>query len=48
MQLTTLGFDSDIFPNCASYEVTANSDTSAELYEFTPNIVEYALIYMTA
>ena len=25
----TLGFDSDIFPNCASYEVTANSDTSA-------------------
>ena len=26
---TTLGFDSDIFPNCASYEVTANSDTSA-------------------
>ena len=27
--VTTLGFDSDIFPNCASYEVTANSDTSA-------------------
>lgn len=26
---TTLGFDSDIFPFCASYEVTANSDTSA-------------------
>lgn len=26
---TTLGFNSDIFPNCASYEVTANSDTSA-------------------
>ena len=25
----TLGFDNDIFPNCASYEVTANSDTSA-------------------
>lgn len=25
----TLGFDSDIFPFCASYEVTANSDTSA-------------------
>ena len=25
----TLGFNSDIFPNCASYEVTANSDTSA-------------------
>ena len=25
----TLGFDSDIFPYCASYEVTANSDTSA-------------------
>ena len=27
--VTTLGFNSDIFPNCASYEVTANSDTSA-------------------
>lgn len=27
--IKTLGFDSDIFPNCASYEVTANSDTSA-------------------
>ena len=27
--VSTLGFDSDIFPNCASYEVTANSDTSA-------------------
>ena len=27
--VTTLGFDSDIFPSCASYEVTANSDTSA-------------------
>ena len=25
----TMGFDQDIFPNCASYEVTANSDTSA-------------------
>ena len=25
----TLGFNSDIFPYCASYEVTANSDTSA-------------------
>ena len=25
----TMGFDDDIFPNCASYEVTANSDTSA-------------------
>lgn len=27
--VTTLGFNSDVFPNCASYEVTANSDTSA-------------------
>ena len=27
--VATLGLDSDIFPNCASYEVTANSDTSA-------------------
>ena len=25
----TMGFDDDVFPNCASYEVTANSDTSA-------------------
>ena len=25
----TLGFDTDIFPNCMSFEVTANSDTSA-------------------
>ena len=25
----TMGFDQDNFPNCASYEVTANSDTSA-------------------
>jgi len=25
----TMGFDDDVFPNCASYEVTANSDISA-------------------
>lgn len=25
----TLGFDADIFPYCASYEISANSDTSA-------------------
>ncbi len=25
----TMGFDQDVFSNCASYEVTANSDTSA-------------------
>ena len=25
----TMGFDDDVFPNCASYEVSANSDTSA-------------------
>ena len=25
----TMGFDDDVFPYCASYEVTANSDTSA-------------------
>ena len=38
--VTTLGFNSDIFPNCASYEVTANSDTSAGAFmSFTPNIV---------
>ena len=27
--LNTMGMDTDIFPNCISYEVTANSDTSA-------------------
>ena len=27
--LNTMGLDTDIFPNCISYEVTANSDTSA-------------------
>ena len=27
--VNTLGLDTDIFPNCISYEVTANSDTSA-------------------
>ena len=26
---TTMGFDQDNFPNCASYEISANSDTSA-------------------
>ena len=25
----TMGFDQDVFPNCASYEISANSDTSA-------------------
>ena len=35
----TLGFDSDIFPNCASYEVTANSDTSAGAFmSYKPTI----------
>ena len=35
----TLGFDSDIFPNCASYEVTANSDTSAGAFmSFNKNL----------
>lgn len=27
--LNTMGMDTDIFPNCMSFEVTANSDTSA-------------------
>ena len=37
--VTTLGFDSDIFPNCASYEVTANSDTSAGAFmSFNKNL----------
>ena len=37
--VTTLGFNSDIFPNCASYEVTANSDTSAGAFmSYKPTI----------
>ena len=39
----TLGFDTDIFPNCMSFEVTANSDTSAGAFvPYTPDI-EYFL-----
>ena len=42
--VTTLGFNSDIFPNCASYEVTANSDTSAGAFMSykTNQIIEIA------
>ena len=41
----TMGFDDDVFPNCASYEVTANSDTSAGAFmkydvNRTPDISE--------
>ena len=32
----TMGFDDDVFPNCASYEVTANSDTSAGAFMSMP------------
>ena len=32
----TMGFDTDVFPNCASYEVTANSDTSAGAFMSIP------------
>ena len=41
--VSTFGLDNKIFPNCMSYEVTANSDTSAGAFiPFTPNI-EYFL-----
>ena len=41
--VTTLGFNSDIFPNCASYEVTANSDTSAGAFmSYTPPVGVYS------
>ena len=36
----TMGFDDDVFPNCASYEVTANSDTSAGAFmSYKPPLV---------
>ena len=35
----TMGFDDDVFPNCASYEVTANSDTSAGAFMSMPKKV---------
>lgn len=42
--VTTLGFDSDIFPNCASYEVTANSDTSAGAFmSYNSDAIGYAV-----
>ena len=41
--VTTLGFNSDIFPNCASYEVTANSDTSAGAFmSYIPPVGVYS------
>ena len=50
--VTTLGFDSDIFPNCASYEVTANSDTSAGAFMsfysgFSIQAIKYTTSYKT-
>ena len=39
--VNTLGLDTEIFPNCISYEVTANSDTSAGA--FVPYINEYTV-----
>ena len=37
--LNTMGMDTDIFPNALSYEVTANSDTSAGAFvPYTPTI----------
>lgn len=38
----TLGFDTDIFPYCASYEVTANSDTSAGAFMSFSQGVHYS------
>ena len=34
----TIGLDQEIFPNCASYEVTANSDTSAGAFMHYDNV----------
>ena len=34
----TIGLDQEIFPNCASYEVTANSDTSAGAFMAYENV----------
>ena len=47
----TMGFDTDVFPNCASYEVTANSDTSAGAFmrhEPSGIIVPYTDLNRTA
>ena len=47
----TMGFDDDVFPNCASYEVTANSDTSAGAFmrhEPSGIIVPYTDLNRTA
>ena len=42
--LNTMGMDTDIFPNCISYEVTANSDTSAGAFvPYTPS--GYSMTY---
>ena len=41
----TLGFDTDIFPYCASYEVTANSDTSAGAFMSYEQGVHYSETY---
>ena len=48
--VTTLGFNSDIFPNCASYEVTANSDTSAGAFmSYKSNqIIEFSEVQVKA
>lgn len=38
----TFGFNSDVFPNCASYEVVANSDTSAGAFmSFKDYYIDY-------
>ena len=38
--VNTLGLDTEIFPNCISYEVTANSDTSAGAFvPYTKSII---------
>ena len=45
----TMGFDQDVFPNCASYEISANSDTSAGAfmsYDDVANAYETELEYI--
>lgn len=44
--VSSLGLDNEIFPNCLSYEVTANSDTSAGA--FVPYEASIGVRYYTA
>ena len=43
----TMGFDSDNFPNCMSFEIAANSDTSSGAFiSYTPNDEQTELEYL--